>query len=579
MNLEFARLLRCPVCSGALDAHEFESAPDGACRVGVLVCSQCRRWHPIADFVADLLPEGRAEPLARAQFFGAHRSRLEALGLRPPPAAAVDADFAAQEKQRRHFDEIAQRSDEFSYRALGELPFQRALRDLVFPGWRALLEPGSVILDIGCADGISTFDLAVPGVAAIGIDVSRELLLQGAARARRQGRTDICFVVADGDSIAVGDGVIDCVLCFGALHHVPDPARTLGEAERVLRDGGIYLGLENNTTPLRPVFDLLMRLRPLWREEAGAEAQIGDAELHDWTIGSRLKLRTRATVFVPPHLCNRIGLAASRRLLKRTDAIAGSSARSQELGGADRDRGQEVRSGGRSGGRLRVRRLRRLLPGGGREINRLQRRRARHVHSCKGPGTARSECEARRRSAPALVRRCRLRPGETDRMLEGRVGALAGVDVSEPMISAARARNPWAEYRVAEQGSPLPLPTAGFDVSFAICVLHHVELPRRTELLAEMARVTRPGGLVVIFEHNPLNPLTRRAVAGCEFDRDAVLLHRSESESLLAASGLTAVEGSYIVFFRRDSARLQRLARRLARLPLGAQYVVSARRP
>jgi SAM-dependent methyltransferase len=170
-------------------------------------------------------------------------------------------------------------------------------------------------------------------------------------------------------------------------------------------------------------------------------------------------------------------------------------------------------------------------------------------------------------------------PGETDRMLEGRVGALAGVDVSEPMISAARARNPWAEYRVAEQGSPLPLPTAGFDVSFAICVLHHVELPRRTELLAEMARVTRPGGLVVIFEHNPLNPLTRRAVAGCEFDRDAVLLRRSESESLLAASGLTAVEGSYIVFFRRDSARLQRLARRLARLPLGAQYVVSARRP
>jgi SAM-dependent methyltransferase len=97
--------------------------------------------------------------------------------------------------------------------------------------------------------------------------------------------------------------------------------------------------------------------------------------------------------------------------------------------------------------------------------------------------------------------------------------------------------------------------------------------------LAEMARVTRPAGLVVIFEHNPWNPLTRKAVAGCEFDRDAELLSRRESEALLRGAGLTELEASYIVFFTRESPRLQWIERRLARLPLGAQHVVSGRRP
>jgi SAM-dependent methyltransferase len=170
-------------------------------------------------------------------------------------------------------------------------------------------------------------------------------------------------------------------------------------------------------------------------------------------------------------------------------------------------------------------------------------------------------------------------PGETDRLLEGRVGRLAGVDTSVAMVEAASERNPWAEYRIVEAGAPLPFPDDSFDLAFAICVLHHIDPPQRPELIAEAARVTRPGGALVIFEHNPLNPLTRRAVAGCEFDHDAVLLRRGESERLLAGAGLRDPEGAYIVFFTRDSARLQRVERRLGRIPLGAQYVVSALRP
>lgn len=170
-------------------------------------------------------------------------------------------------------------------------------------------------------------------------------------------------------------------------------------------------------------------------------------------------------------------------------------------------------------------------------------------------------------------------PGETDRLLEGRVSSLTGVDTSAGMIEVAARQNPWAEYRAVDAGAALPFGDASFDVSFAICVFHHVETGERPRLVAEAARVTKPGGTVVIFEHNPWNPLTRRAVAGCEFDRDAVLLRRRETEGLLREAGLEDLDGAYIIWFTRDSARLQRIERRLRGLPLGAQHVVSARRP
>lgn len=169
--------------------------------------------------------------------------------------------------------------------------------------------------------------------------------------------------------------------------------------------------------------------------------------------------------------------------------------------------------------------------------------------------------------------------GETDRFLEGRVGSLAGVDVAPAMLEQARGRNPWVEYRGYAEGEAVPFPDGSFDVCFAICVLHHVPRRQRPALIEEMRRICRPGGLIAVFEHNPLNPLTRKAVRGCEFDRDAELLTRRESSRLLAEAGLEEPAGRYIEFFTRDWGLLRRIERRLGWLPFGAQYAVFAHRP
>ena len=64
-------------------------------------------------------------------------------------------------------------------------------------------------------------------------------------------------------------------------------------------------------------------------------------------------------------------------------------------------------------------------------------------------------------------------------------------------------------------------------------VLHHVRPSDRADLVGELATRLAPGGRLVVFEHNPLNPVTVNAVQACAFDADAVLLFPWEVTRLL----------------------------------------------
>jgi SAM-dependent methyltransferase len=166
--------------------------------------------------------------------------------------------------------------------------------------------------------------------------------------------------------------------------------------------------------------------------------------------------------------------------------------------------------------------------------------------------------------------------GLTDAYLVGRLGELHGADVSKGLLETAQASNPGVEYHWFN-GAALPFDDGAFDVSFAICVLHHVEPGERGSLVREMRRVTRGGGLVTIYEHNPFNPLTRIAVNRCEFDRGVHLLRSGETRRLLRGAGAPPVESRYIAFFPWETPVLRRIERGLSRLPLGGQYVVVGR--
>jgi SAM-dependent methyltransferase len=115
---------------------------------------------------------------------------------------------------------------------------------------------------------------------------------------------------------------------------------------------------------------------------------------------------------------------------------------------------------------------------------------------------------------------------------------VTGVDPSDGMLEVMRSRSP--EVRaVRASGTELPFEPNGFDVVLSVATMHHIadaSAIRRT--LAEMTRVSRPGGRILIWDHNPSNPYWSRLMARVPQDTgDERLIPEAELVGGLAAAG------------------------------------------
>ena len=113
-----------------------------------------------------------------------------------------------------------------------------------------------------------------------------------------------------------------------------------------------------------------------------------------------------------------------------------------------------------------------------------------------------------------------------------------------------------------------------YDLIVIANVMHHILPEQRLSTVQRLAARLHSWGKLVIFEHNPANPVTRWVVNHCPFDEDAVLLSADEVDSYLQQAGLHLSRRDYIVFLPRLLAWLRPLEPSLRWLPLGAQYVV-----
>ena len=148
-------------------------------------------------------------------------------------------------------------------------------------------------------------------------------------------------------------------------------------------------------------------------------------------------------------------------------------------------------------------------------------------------------------------------------------------DVS--MLSLRMGRSGHAEDAgfVCFDGQTLPFADNSFDVVFAACVFHHIPISEHRNLFAEFRRVLTTDGVLVVFEHNPLNPMTRQVVDRCPFDENAVLIRAATMRRLLTASGFSC-DVAYRLFFPYALRWLRPVERLLWWLPIGAQYYVAA---
>lgn len=157
------------------------------------------------------------------------------------------------------------------------------------------------------------------------------------------------------------------------------------------------------------------------------------------------------------------------------------------------------------------------------------------------------------------------------------VQSLHGVDVSSESIRVAQESHASISYQ-AYDGQHLPFENDTFDAAYTICVMHHVPPTQWRDFLVEMHRVIKPGGQVIVIEHNPFNPATQWIVRNNELDKDAVLLNPFRLKTLFSECELEWRETRFTLFTPFGHPLFRLLDEMLWWLPLGAQYVMEARK-
>jgi ubiquinone/menaquinone biosynthesis C-methylase UbiE len=131
----------------------------------------------------------------------------------------------------------------FHRRYCGSAHWRRHLDRTVLP--HVALPARGDVLEVGPGRGLVTRRLVANGarVTAVEIDPALAAALD----------VDATIVVGDGTALPFGAASFDAVVCTTMLHHVPTAAlqdRLLGEARRVLKDGGVLAGSDSRTSIL-----------------------------------------------------------------------------------------------------------------------------------------------------------------------------------------------------------------------------------------------------------------------------------------------------------------------------------------
>jgi ubiquinone/menaquinone biosynthesis C-methylase UbiE len=120
------------------------------------------------------------------------------------------------------------------------------------------------VLDIACGAGALVIEVAPRVERAVGVDLSEGML--ELARSRLQAATEerplpnVEFCQGPSDALPFDDGSFTALVCTTALHHFPDPQRSIDEMARVLEPGGrLVIGDASRDLLTTKVVDALQR--------------------------------------------------------------------------------------------------------------------------------------------------------------------------------------------------------------------------------------------------------------------------------------------------------------------------------
>lgn len=138
---------------------------------------------------------------------------------------------------------------------------------------------------------------------------------------------------------------------------------------------------------------------------------------------------------------------------------------------------------------------------------------------------------------------------------------VVGLDISLAMLRRAMAKNEaFSRRMVTADMASLPFANGVFDKTVSITALEFIEDEKRA--VAELFRVTRPGGMVVVATLNSLSPWAVRRQENARQDKESIfnrVFFRSPSQ-LLAAAPVPGIVRTAVHFGKEDDpAELDRI--------------------
>lgn len=270
------------------------------------------RWYRIEDGILDLLPDALAVPDVRRRFAEKHGLPWASAG--EPPRA----DDRSKVDQREFFKTDAPvYDDEVSNRS-----FYVASDRICFGDWMRGLPAGGAVCDIGAGTGRVSLPLALRGHDVLATDISEEMMRIARQRALAAGVADrVTCVLADAERLPLVDNQFAAAVCYGALHHVPNPGAIVAEAGRVLVPGGHWLSYDPHRSQVRFLFEWLMKLITLYEELASDNPLLSRDDVEQWCRAAGLSATVKLHFFLPPHLLAPLPPGVVEPCLRVTDAL------------------------------------------------------------------------------------------------------------------------------------------------------------------------------------------------------------------------------------------------------------------